>query len=187
MPKPNCSDPSYKVWCFCSHVRGQLEGKQNFMDNNKVVNAIKSNDPAKVTSLANEFISTFCDTISVLLVGGRKGFVKHNIMRGHDGQNTSFHLDLNKFRGISINYLIMIQFALWSCVSKKCFWIITGLLLRSRVNVKVDERISWSWMENCLKCVTLTSKFVYHTYATDHQKQYPCCEMLLLALSLIHI
>ncbi len=73
--------------------------------------------------------------------------------------------------------------ALWSCVSDKCFRYITAALLNSRVDIKVDEEISWSWMENLVKCVTLTSMFVYHSYATDHQKQYPCCEVLLLAKS----
>ena len=175
MPKPNCSDPSYKVWKLCFHVRGQLEGKKTFMDNINVVNAIKSNDPDKVTSLANEFISTFRNSISVLFGGGRKGIITPNIMRSDDGQNASFHLDLDRFRGISINCLIMIQFALWSCVSEKCFRCITAPLLNSRVDIKVDEEISWSWMENLVKCVRLTSKFVYHTYASDHQKQYPCC------------
>ena len=184
MPEPNVSDPSYKVWSLCFHVRGQLEGKKNFMDNINVVNAIKSNDPDKVTSLANEFISTFRNSISVLFVGGRKGIITPNIMRSDDGQNASFHLDLDRFRGISINCLIMIQFALWSCVSEKCFRCITALLLNSRVDIKVDEEISWSWMENLVKCVRLTSKFVYHTYASDHQKQYPCCEVLLLAKTL---
>jgi len=184
MPEPNRSDPSYKVWNLCYHVRGQLELKINFMDNINVVNAIKSNDPAKLTSLAYEFISTFCNTISILFDGGRKGFITHDIMRYVDRQNPSFHLDLVKLRRISINHLIMIQFGLWSCVSEKCFRIITALLLNSRVEIKVDEEISWAWMENFVKCVTLTSKFVYNTYAADHQKQYPCCAMLLLAKSL---
>ena len=40
MPEPNVSDPSYKVWKLCFHVRGQLEGKKTFMDNINVVNAI---------------------------------------------------------------------------------------------------------------------------------------------------
>ena len=39
MPEPNRSDPSYKVWNLCYHVRGQLELKINFMDNINVVNA----------------------------------------------------------------------------------------------------------------------------------------------------
>ncbi len=132
-----------------------------------------------MTSLANKFIGTFWNSVNLLNGGKTKDFITHI----NNGQKTFFHLDLDKYRGKSIHYMIMFQLALWSCVSDKYFRYITAALLNSRVDIKVDEEISWSWMEDLVKCVMLTSMFVYHSYATDHQKQYPCCKVLLLAKS----
>lgn len=178
----NLSDPSFKVWRFCHHVREvKMLGKKSFMDNTQVLNAIKSNDPAKVTSLGNEFMIKFWNLINELMVVERKDLTKR-MMRSNDGQITFFHLDMDMYRVYGRN-LILIQFALWSCVSEKCFRYITATLINSRMNIKVDEEVSWSWMENLLKCVTLMSTYVYNSYATDHQRQYPCCQVILLVKS----
>jgi hypothetical protein len=85
------------------------------MDNTQVLNAIESNDPAKVTSLANKFIGTFWNSLNLLNGGKTKDFITHI----NNGQKTFFHLDLDKYRGKSIHYMVM--FPLWSCVSNKCF------------------------------------------------------------------
>jgi hypothetical protein len=153
------------------------------MNNTQVLNAIKSNDPAKVTSLANKFIGTFWISVNLLNGGKTKDFITQSILdRKH-----FFILTLISIEEKASIYLIMFQLALWSCVSNKCFRYITAALLNSRVDIKVDEEILWSWMENLVKCVTLTSMFVYHLYATDHQKQYPCCKVLLFAKSFLKI
>jgi len=80
----NFSDPSFKVWRFCHHVREvKMLGKKSFMDNIQVLNAIKSNDPAKVTSLGNEFMITFWNLINELMVVERKDLTKR-MMRSND-------------------------------------------------------------------------------------------------------
>jgi hypothetical protein len=177
MPEPKHRDPSSKVFVFFTYVRCQLLENKTFLDNTQVMNSIKSNDPAKMNSLANKFIRTFWKSVnlygnSILInwfVWGTINPITH-IMRDNKGRSTLFHLDLNRYKGININCLVTLQLALWSCVSNKCFRLITATLLNSRVNVKVDDEISWSWMENLFKCVMLASTFVYHSYATDLQK-----------------
>ena len=180
MPQRNRSGPFYSVWSFCSIMRGQLPP---FMDDTKVVKAIQSDDPAKVTTLANEYITTFFNSFDVAFSGFKKGVMSQHLI---DCWTTTsfFHLDSDKISGKEARYLLVFQLALWSCVSNKCFQYITIALVNSKESIKVNEALSWSWMENLVKCVRLTSKFVYHTYATDHQKQYPCCEVLLLAKTL---
>ena len=158
-----------------------------FMDDTKVVKAIQSNDPAKVTTLANEYITTFSNSFNVAFKWFKKGVMSQHLI---DCWTTTsfFHLDSDKIRGNEAKYLLVFQLALWSCVSNKCFQYITVALVNSRrESVQVNEALSWSWMENLVKCVTITSQSVYQVYASDEQKQYPCCMVLLLPKSLLKI
>jgi hypothetical protein len=180
MPEPKHRDPSSKVFAFCTYVHRQFLENKTFLDNTQVLNSINSNDSAKMNSLANEFIRTFWKSVNLygnsILINwfgwGTKDPITH-IIRDNKGWSTLFHLDLDRYEGINVNCLVTLQLALWSCVSDKCFRLITATLLNSRVNVKVDDEISWSWMENLVKCVTLASTSVYHSYATDLQKKFP--------------
>ena len=163
-------------------MRGQLPP---FMDDTKVVKAIQSDDPAKVTTLANEYITTFFNSFDVAFSGFKKGVMSQHLI--DCWTTTFFHLDSDKIRGKEARYLLVFQLALWSCVSNKCFQYITIALVNSRESIKVNEALSWSWMENLVKCVTITSQSVYQVYASDEQKQYPCCMVLLLPKSLLKI
>ena len=75
MPQRNRSGPFYSVWSFCSIMRGQLPP---FMDDTKVVKAIQSDDPAKVTTLANEYITTFFNSFDVFRIDECNYFIGFN-------------------------------------------------------------------------------------------------------------
>jgi hypothetical protein len=129
MPEPKHRDPASKVFAFCTYVRRQLlEETKSFLDNTQVLNSIKSNDPAKMNSLSNEFIRTFWESIKLYgnsipikwFGWGTKDAISH-IIGDNQGQCTLFHLDLDRYKGININCLVTLQLALWSRVRDKCF------------------------------------------------------------------
>ena len=176
MPQRNLNHPAYVVWQFCKDVHDQLPRNACFLDNNKIIQAVESNDPARVAELANNFIRKICKSIPL--------FKKSRSEMKID-DNYTFYLDLDK--KIAENKIVTLQLALWSCASSKCYRYISAVLIRHLSDKNVEEEISWSWMKCLVQCVSCSSKFVYLHSSGDYQKQYPACQVLSLVKSLFNI
>ena len=148
MPQRNLNHPAYVVWKCCSDVRDQLPRNTYFLDNNKIIQAIESNDPARVAELANNFIQRICKSITFFKKSSSE-------MKIEDDNTYTFYLDLDKKLVESRNKIITLQLALWSCASSKCYGYISAVLIRHLMDKNVSEENSWLWMECLVQCVSV--------------------------------
>ena len=182
MSQINYDNPAYEVWKCCYDVHQKLPSNGFFIDDERVIDAIKSNNPAKVASLGNSFIKKICKSISV--------FKKSKSEMKMNDVTYTFYLNLDQKNMVKRRKeIITLQLALWSCVSDQCYKLITAALIGKGMIIDVpgDDEISWSWMESLVQCVSCRSKFVYQLHATDDQKQYCACHVLSLVDSLFRI
>ena len=184
-----------KLWCFCARVHTLL-GKRFFLQDPSVVTAIENNQP-----------KVFADTMNSLI---QKAFAKISMKRTKFGK----YLSLPKIQCLIQDYgrlmehitsdsekqlllvnkkklschhkvLIIIQLTIWSCSSEVGYTNVAFLLhyfIRAKINLGSDE--TWSWLYWLTTCVSFNTSLIYDKHATNDEKKYPTCQLLLLPMAI---
>jgi hypothetical protein len=189
-------DTPSKIWCLCSHVHQQL-GRRYFMEDPSVAKAIKNNQPKEVSKGINSLIGEALGHISMhdILVGR---YVQLQSMKFlmQDYGNLVAHITSESHEPLSVNkkklelhhkILIIIQLMIWSCISDLSYTYITFMLhffTREKIYLGQDEL--WSWLYCLTTCVLFNTSIVYDKYATNDEKKYPTCQLLLLPMAIQH-
>ena len=185
-----------------AHVMHRRQ-KKNFLDDPLLQEAIKKNDPEKVSEITDSFLTSALGQISQIypLLGE---YLQREDMCYICSSYTRFISEVNgetlKFfsddRGFLNNtkeigeyekMVITIQLTLWSCISLQCFKCISIAVGHFKLrNIAVGDRELWSWLHSFTTCVSCSTSCVYDMCATLSEKKYPACQVLLLSTS-IHL
>lgn len=187
-------DTPSKIWCLCSHVHRQL-GSRYLMEDPSVAKAIENNKPKEVSKGINSLIREALGHISDTLVGI---YLQSQSMKFlmQDYGNLVAHVTSQSHEQLSVNkkqlelhrkMLIIIQLTIWSCISRLSYSYITRVLhffMREKIYLGQDEL--WSWLYCLTTCVSFNTSIVYDKYATNDEKKYPTCQLLLLPMAIQH-
>jgi len=198
MKHTNLSDNFRVLFAHVMHRRQKF-----FLDDPLLQEAIKKNDPEKVSEITDSFLTHALGQISQIypMLGE---YLQREDMRYICGSYTRFISEVNgetlKFfsddRGFLNNtkeigeyekMVITIQLTLWSCISLHCLKHITLAVGHFQLrNIAVGDRELWSWLHSFTACVSCSTSCVYDMCATLSEKKYPACQVLLLSTS-IHL
>lgn len=179
------------VVCHLCKIIQTKPGCQFFMNDPDVTEAIKTNDPKKLTEMTHTFTQNALCQIQSLIEFGTRGMISESFavwsrkrMRNDFG-HFMVCADSSKFSvhdkiGLNEQMFLALQLMLWSCISEEIYSSI----------VKILSQLKHNQLWNCLlcvtKCVSGTVRCVYNIHATPYEMEHPC-EVLLLASSIRHI
>jgi len=183
-------NPANVVCSLCKIIQTK-PGCQFFMNDPDVTEAIKTNDPKKLTEMTHTFTQNALCQIQSLIEFGTGGMIPESFavwsrkrMRNDFG-NFMVCADSSKFSvhdkiGLNEQMFIALQLMLWSCISEEIYSCIVKILS------KLKHNQLWNCLHCVTKCVSGTVRCVYNIHATPYEMEHPC-EVLLLASSIRHI
>jgi len=183
-------NPANVVCSLCKIIQTK-PGCQFFMNDPDVTEAIKTNDPKKLTEMTHTFTQNALCQIQSLIEFGTGGMIPESFavwsrkrMRNDFG-NFMVCADSSKFSvqdkiGLNEQMFIALQLMLWSCISEEIYSCIVKILS------KLKHNQLWNCLHCVTKCVSGTVRCVYNIHATPYEMEHPC-EVLLLASSICHI
>ena len=189
---PPNNNPASLICRLCEKILTK-PGCSYFLDKPDVEEAIKTNDPKKLTEMTHYFIQNALTQIELLIKEGTRITLPESLsiwtrkqMRNNFGHfmvcadSSSFHLESTV--GLRDQVFITVQLMLWSCFSKD----ISNCIVKTLREFKFKPSQFWSCLHCVIYCVSGTVKCVYNKYARPHEMEHPC-EVLLLASSIYHI